>query len=816
MATSGPLAPAYTDNVEREPGRSLIGGVNDSALSLASEWRKLGRIATFVALLTAPALYVLLHDSAGWPIFWSVVGAFAGVVIFRGFIDVVAHRLVPFPSLYGAEDKLRAEDVVSRRRHWYWKTKLRRGFWLLLFLSILLWFASRAEQNATGDSSLSGAFHRLGVWAAAAAPLIGYYGLLLVVFFFINLVILFGPLFFFSIQQIKGYEPGDADWGVKLEDVRGQAEAKEEIRRVVSLWQSGEEFERAGGKRERGVLFLGPPGTGKTMLSKAIATEFNCPFVAIPGSGFAQMFMGMDALIVRYMARKAKKLAAKWGGQCIVFIDEIDAVGMRRQALGSGFTPIETKTIHDVLFFGEWGAVTPDGERLVETRAWRDRLFASRAEPRPPVYPPAIGAAIGKIRDYVFPGGMNGMSGGQALNQLLVVMDGIDEPPLRKKVLVRRFNTFLDAMYVIPQKIFGKRIRMRSPKPRSEQIYFIGACNVPIQSLDPALVRPGRLGRHIYFRTPTWEDRRDVFDLYIKKVAHEPSLDTPKARDELARITSGYSPAMIDQVCSLALTYAHADGRPVFSRRDVLEAMTTVEAGVAIGQPYPKHEERATAIHEAGHAVCGHIYMENRMSTRLSIRKRGASGGHHQVAEIEDRFGHWRSEEVGDLIWGLGAIAAEHVFYNQNTTGVAGDLNGVTIGAAHMVSVTGMAPAPVDLSDRIADRDEREKEEKRAMERFEKLGFQLMHRSGSEMEGRTYTASMADGNKRRLVAGLIGQCFVVAWNTIKENREATDRIAERLIAVQELYGDDVNELLNEQRLRKPTIDVLDEATWPVI
>jgi cell division protease FtsH len=802
--------------VEREAGRSLIGGVNDSALSLASEWRKLGRIATFVAVLTAPALYVLLHNRLDWPFIWSALGALAGVIIFRGLVDVIAHKLVPFPSLYGAEDKLRDEDVVARRRHWYWKTRLRRWSWLLVIFAILLYIATRVEANATGDSSLSGGLSRMGDWAGAAAPMIGYYGLILVVFFFINLVILFGPLFFFSIQQIKGYEPGDADWGVKLEDVRGQAEAKAEIERIVSLWQSGEEFEKAGGKRERGVLFLGPPGTGKTMLSKAIATSFNCPFVAIPGSGFAQMFIGMDALIVRYMARKAKKLAAKWGGQCIVFIDEIDAVGMRRQALGSGFTPLETRTIHDALFYGEWGALTPDGERIMETRAWRDRLFALRAEPKPQLYPPAIAALQGKVRDYVFPGGMGGMGGGQALNQLLVVMDGIDEPPLRKKFVNKRINTFLDATYLVPQKIFGRRARLKPPKPRAEQIYFIGACNVPLNSLDPALVRPGRLGRHIYFRTPTWEDRRDVFDLYIKKVAHEESLDTPKARDELARITSGYSPAMIDQVCSLALTYAHADGRPKFSRKDVLEAMTTVEAGVAVGQPYPKHEERATAIHEAGHAVCGHIYMENRMSTRLSIRKRGASGGHHQVAEIEDRFGHWRSEEVGDLIWGLGAIAAEHVFYDQNTTGVAGDLNGVTIGASHMVSVTGMAPAPVDLSDRIADREEREKEEKRVMERFERIGFQLMHRSGAEIEGRTYTASMADPNKRRLVAGLLGQCFVVAWNTIKENREATDRIAERLIAEHELYGDDVNDLLNEQRLRKPTIDVLDETTWPVI
>jgi hypothetical protein len=98
--------------VEREPGRSLIGGVNDSALSLASEWRKLGRLATIVAVLTAPALYVVCHNSFGWSVFWSIVAALAGIIIFRGFIDVVAHKLIPFPPLYGAEESLRAQDVI--------------------------------------------------------------------------------------------------------------------------------------------------------------------------------------------------------------------------------------------------------------------------------------------------------------------------------------------------------------------------------------------------------------------------------------------------------------------------------------------------------------------------------------------------------------------------------------------------------------------------------------------------------------------------------------------------------------------------------
>ena len=91
------------------------------------------------------------------------------------------------------------------------------------------------------------------------------------------------------------------------------------------------------------------------------------------------------------------------------------------------------------------------------------------------------------------------MGGGMALNQLLIVMDGIDEPPLMRKVITNRVNTFMDAMFFIPHRIGKLRLRLRTPKPRQEQIYFIGACNVPISVLDPALTRPGRMGRHIWF-----------------------------------------------------------------------------------------------------------------------------------------------------------------------------------------------------------------------------------------------------------------------------------------------------------------------------
>ena len=261
-----------------------------------------------------------------------------------------------------------------------------------------------------------------------------------------------------NLSQVAAFEPGDAEWGVKLEDVRGQAEAKEEVRRVVSIWQSGEAFEQAGGKRERGVLFLGAPGTGKTMLAKAIATGFNSPFVSIPGSGFAATFIGIDAIVVRYLAWKAKRIARKWGGQCIVFIDEIDAVGMRRQALGSGLgrRPLQPAQrsppidLHEHFFYGPNGALNAVRRLDLETRAWRERLFEARA-PRPTASPASGTCMLARSANFMFPG-MGGMGGGLALNQLLVVMDGIDNPPFCKRVFTNRINTLLDASYIVPRR----------------------------------------------------------------------------------------------------------------------------------------------------------------------------------------------------------------------------------------------------------------------------------------------------------------------------------------------------------------------------
>src|SRR5206468_6509510 len=316
-----------------------------------------------------------------------------------------------------------------------------------------------------------------------------------------------------------------------------------------------------------------------------------------------------------------------------------------------------------------------------------------------------------------------------ALNQLLVQMDGVDEPRFWRKFWTNRINTFLDASYIVPRRVHGKKLRLPSPPPRSEQIYFIGATNVPIDRLDPALIRPGRMGRHIWFRTPTKDDRRDIFDLYLDKVAHVADLATDKRRDELARVTNGYSPAMIEQVCSMALTYAHSDERTEFEWGDLVEAMTTIESGTAQGIDYIPDETRAVAIHEAGHAAASHVYMQGVLSTRLSIRKRGGSLGHHQAIEKEARFSSWRHEEVGKLVWTLGAMAAEHVFYGENSTGVGGDVQSATARAAWMVGMCGMGPEPIDFNGHEWESDEAGREAAEMyMDRFEAIGAKIINR----------------------------------------------------------------------------------------
>jgi ATP-dependent Zn protease len=784
---------------------------SEESVALASQLRRLARIATFIALLTSPAAYLWYHRQVGLSAGESIAATAGTVIAFRGLVDLVIRRLIPWPSLFGTEEtKLREEDVVNRRRAWTWRFYFRIAIFLTGLITIVWIFrVLKHKPDATWPGAATSIL--TGIGHVLSTPSLWIQVIFVFFLFMANFLIFMGPMMMMGISQIRGYEPGDAEWGVRLEDVRGQAEAKEEVRRVVTLWQSGEAFERAGGKRERGLLFLGAPGTGKTMLAKAIATGFNSPFVSIPGSGFAQTFIGIDALIVRWLGRKAKKLARKWGGQCIVFIDEIDAVGLRRQALGQNKSSSD-----ELLFYGQNGAMSGSGDVVIETRAWREHMFEQRAPERSSPYPSWMQKAGNLANQGIFPGMMGGGQGQLALNQLLVLMDGIDNPPFTRRFLTNRVNSLLDAVYVVPRRIGRLSLRLPPPRPLGAQIYFIGATNVPMDRLDPALTRPGRLGRHVWFRTPTKDDRKDVFDLYLGKVAHEPALDTPDARDEIARMTNGYSPAMIDQVCSMALTHAQHDGRVVFSRSDLVEAMTSIESGTAIGIESVPDELRATAIHEAGHALASHIYQENIESTRLSVRMRGGSLGHFYGIQQEERFSRWRSEDMGTLTMLLGAMAAEHVFYGENTNGVGGDVESTTYRAAYMVGTSAMAPEPIAMTRKFDDETEEETRE-RTMKRFEKIGLQIMNRTGgSPFTSDPISSVLNDRDKRAMAAQIIGQAYIRAYHLMAANKPALSHIADTLIEKREMYGNEVVQLLEGLTVTVPQVDLFAEETWPRI
>ena len=389
-------------------------------------------------------------------------------------------------------------------------------------------------------------------------------------------------------------------------------------------------------------------------------------------------------------------------------------------------------------------------------------------------------------------------------------MDGVDNPPfIAPRAHEQDQPDPRRAVHRPGAGCADGRCACRKPKPRGDQIYFIGATNVPIDALDPALTRPGRMGRHVWFRTPTKQDRLDIFDLYLAKVAHDEELDRPERRDEIARITTGYSPG--DDRAGLL---ARADVRAPRGQGGVRVAAPRrgdgrrSSPGTAIGIDYVPGETRAVAIHEAGHAVAGHVYMKGRESTRLSIRMRGGSLGHHQALEKEERFSRFRSEEIGLIIWGLGSMAAERVFYGETTNGVGGDLQSVTAAAAWMVGASGMGPERVELERRhAAQRPSAQAPAGGGAARGDHAPLRGDRRPHHEPRARTATSRttpiasvLADRDKRRMVAQILGQAYMKAHHLILYNKDKVEHIAKVVIQKKEIYGD---ELVQPAERREP-------------
>ena len=184
--------------------------------------------------------------------------------------------------------------------------------------------------------------------------------------------------------------------------------------------------------------------------------------------------------------------------------------------------------------------------------------------------------------------------------------------------------------------------------------------------------------------------------------------------------------------------------------------------------------------------------------------------------EKEERFSSWRHEEVGKLVWTLGAMAAEHVFYGENSTGVGGDVQSATARAAWMVGMCGMGPEPIDFNGHEWESDDARREAAEMyMDRFEAIGSTIIEPRGRPaLMGDPIPAILGDRNKNRAAAQILGQAYITAYCLILHNREQVQSIAETLIARRELHGDEVVDVLDAARLEAPAIDITDDASWP--
>jgi ATP-dependent Zn protease len=412
--------------------------------------------------------------------------------------------------------------------------------------------------------------------------------------------------------------PGETEVG--LEDLVGIDSVKAEVVRSINLFLAHQTFrDTMGGTARRGVLFEGPPGTGKTFVAKAMAKEANVPFLFVSASAFQSMYYGQTNRKIRSFFKQLRKHARTEGG-AIGFIEEIDAIGASRRGMsGSGST--------------------------------------------------------------------EGVSG--VVNELLVQLQSFDTPS--------RSQRFVSAWIDLLNRYLPDGTKLRKPAVKPANVLVVGATNRK-DDLDPALIRPGRFDRTIYFGLPGRKARADIVAYYLGKKAHAADLDGQGAVDVVAGMTFGYTPAALERLMDEALVIALTHGRSAMTMADVAEAKMLVELGVTDETIYTPDERDRVATHEAGHATVAYFVGQTRQLDVLSIVKRRDSLGLLQHSDTEERFTK-SSEELHALLQiAMGGMVAEEHWFDEVSTGPASDLAAATVIGAQMIGACGMGNSLISVA----------------------------------------------------------------------------------------------------------------------
>ena len=462
---------------------------------------------------------------------------------------------------------------------------------------------------------------------------------------------------FLSKGGVDTYYPGDVK--TRFTDVWGQDSVLDRVKENIIFLKDPDAIEARGGYVPGGILLWGPPGTGKTLIAEAVAGETHNPFVFVDPGAFQNMFMGVGILKVKSLFRKLRRLALRYGG-VVVFFDEADSLG-NRGALTPGrvFSPSMDAP---GVFSGQWNASGCHGCAYSDPAALAHVTGASRFETQAGD-PPRIGPF--KMMGM----GMAGGGGMGTLQSLLSELSGLKKP----RGIVNR--------------VFRRALGFRPAPPPKYRILVMMATNMP-ESLDEAMLRPGRIDRVYKVGYPTKAGRVRTYQGYFAKVKHSLTDDN---LERLATITPYATGATIKDLVNESLINAIRGGREVITWGDVVKAKQLKELGPPEDVEYIERERHAVAIHEACHAVVAARIHRDWAIDVATIEKGGTYLGMVKPVKVEDTFTRWKSDFESEIMVFLASLAGERMFFDgDSSSGLGGDLENATRIATFMEGYWGM------------------------------------------------------------------------------------------------------------------------------